>query len=79
MLIDNGGEGEGLQGLLVARVLLFISFRHSQKMYEAALVDWFLPVMEQPDPLTGMWIVAPEEDRWGQHIHAVVSLDACYN
>ena len=46
-----------------------------QKTYKAALVDWFLQVMEQPDNLTGMWIVAPEEDRWGQHIHAVVSLD----
>ena len=46
-----------------------------QKTYKAALVDWFLQVTEQPDNLTGMWIVAPEEDRWGQRIHAVVSLD----
>ena len=34
-----------------------------------------LQVTEQPDVLTGMWIVAPEEDRWGQCIHAVVLLD----
>ena len=57
-------------------MLLFISFHHSQKTYEAALVDWFLSVMEQPDPLTGMWIVVPEEDCQGQCIHTVVSLDA---
>ena len=40
-----------------------------------ALVDWFLWVMEQPSILTGMWIVTPEEDCWGQCMHAVVLLD----
>ena len=40
-----------------------------------ALVDWFLRVMEQPGVLTGMWIVTPEEDCWGQCMHAVVSLN----
>ena len=40
-----------------------------------ALVDWFLQVMEQPGILTGMWIVTPEEDCWGQCMCAVVSLD----
>ena len=76
VFIENGGgEGDGFRGLLVARVLLLFSFRHMQKTYKAALVDWFLRVTEQPDNLTGMWIVAPEEDHRGQHIHAVVLLD----
>ena len=39
-----------------------------------ALLDWFLWVMKQP-VLTGMWIVAPEEDCWDQYMHAVVLLD----
>ena len=77
MFINKGeGEGEGLQGLLVAQVLLLFSFHHMQKTYKAALVDWFLPVMEQPDVLTGMWMVAPEEDHQGQRMCAVVLLDA---
>jgi hypothetical protein len=46
-----------------------------QKTYEAALVDWYLRVTEQPDVLTGMWIVVPEQDHRGQHIRTVVSLD----
>ena len=76
VFIENGGgEGDSFQGLLVTQVLLLFSFRHMQKTYKAVLVDWFLWVTEQSDNLTGMWIVAFEENCQGQHIHTVVSLD----
>ncbi|KAJ7692006.1 hypothetical protein B0H16DRAFT_1222483, partial [Mycena metata] len=28
--------------------------------YQCALVHWFIPVGDAPDPDTGMWVVEPE-------------------
>lgn len=51
-----------IHGMLVARVLLFFSF-HDPKLCEdipCALVNWFIPAAEEPDPSTGMWVLKPE-------------------
>ncbi|KAJ7572018.1 hypothetical protein C8J56DRAFT_809850 [Mycena floridula] len=52
----------GMLGMLVARVLLFFSFYDSYRSEEVlcALVTWFIPKDDAPDPETGMWVVAPE-------------------
>ncbi|KAI0289302.1 hypothetical protein BC826DRAFT_1092819 [Russula brevipes] len=55
-------ETQVLGGMLVARVLLFFSF-YDPKLHEefpCALVNWFLPETEAPDPSTGMWVLKPE-------------------
>lgn len=76
VFVENGGaEGEGLRGLLVARVQLLFSFVHDRKIYNCVLVNWYLPVGDEPDITTGMWIVAPEVDRQDRRIRAVISLD----
>jgi hypothetical protein len=56
-------EGEyAMGGLLVARVLLFFSFYDPvlQKYIPCALINWFVPKSDKPDPNTGMWVFEPE-------------------
>ena len=76
VFVENGGaEGEGLCGLLVARVCLLFLFPYKLKKYWCILVEWFLLVADEPDDVTGMWIVAPEEDQQGHRVRAVIGLD----
>lgn len=49
----------GFRGLHAAQVLLFFSFFYRGELYPCALVQWFVPVGDQPCPDTGMWIVEP--------------------
>ena len=77
MFVEGGGiDGNGFGGLLAAQVRLLFAFGHCGKMYECALVGWYLPVRNVPDETTGMWIVAPEMDQQGWRVHAMISLDA---
>ena len=51
-----------MNGMLVVRVLLFFLY-HDPKLHKefpCALVNWFVPVLEEPDHVTGMWVVKPE-------------------
>ncbi|KAJ6490015.1 hypothetical protein C8R45DRAFT_1138948, partial [Mycena sanguinolenta] len=57
-LIDIGGPV--MKGLVIGRVLLFLSFVFGDQEYQCALVHWFVPVGDAPDPDTGMWVVEPE-------------------
>lgn len=52
----------GMHGMLVARVLMFFSYYDSylDSTIPCALVNWFIPNTEEPDDITGMWVVHPE-------------------
>ncbi|KAJ3551631.1 hypothetical protein NM688_g4593 [Phlebia brevispora] len=65
----------GFRGLHAARVRLFFSFQSQGVSYPCALVQWFTPVGEEPDPLTGMWIVEPDTDVGGSRLYGVIHLD----
>ncbi|KAG1792118.1 uncharacterized protein BJ212DRAFT_1451172 [Suillus subaureus] len=47
----SGIDAEGMQGLEVARVICFFSFKHNW--------EWFEKIGDCPDEDTGMWMVAP--------------------
>ena len=77
VFVKGGGiDWNGFGGLLVAWVRLLFAFGHRGKMYECALVGWYLLVGNVLDEATGMWIVAPEMDQQGWWVRAVISLDA---
>ena len=77
VFVAKGGmDTEGFRSLLVGRVHLFFSCVHTGHLYSCTLVDWFVPIAEEPDKLTGMWIVAPEVDNDGRCIQSVISLDS---
>jgi hypothetical protein len=55
-------ERSVMNGMLVARVFLFFLFHDPklQKEIPCVLVNWFVPVSQEPDHVTGMWVVKPE-------------------
>jgi hypothetical protein len=55
ILVQTGPADSFMGGLKVARVLRFVSFSFLDVEYHAALVEWFEPIGNQPDQLTGMW------------------------
>ena len=47
---------KGMEGMEIARVLLFFSFHYHQKDFSCALINWFVHD-EEPDADMGMWTV----------------------
>ncbi len=52
-----------------------MSFSCNNIEYPCALVRWFLPVGDEPDDLTGMWVVEPDYTADGSSLYGVVHLD----
>jgi hypothetical protein len=65
----------GMRGLTIARVRLFLSFRHRDTTYPCALIHWYSHVGDKPDENTGMWIVAPEFCDDGTPFEGIVHID----
>ena len=60
VLVETNANALGFLGLHVARVQLFFSFEYAGETFECALVHWFEKVANEPDELTGMWVVKKE-------------------
>ena len=70
----------GFRSLYAARVRLFISFKFESKPYECAVVQWYVPVGEEPDEDTGMWVVQPEfNDDGVSRPYEVIHVDTIYH
>lgn len=74
VLVQNDEPDAPMGEMLVGRVKAFLAFSHETIRYPCALVEWFIPQGNAPDPLTGMWIVKPEL-RGGAKTIAIVHLD----
>ncbi|KAJ6461298.1 hypothetical protein DFH09DRAFT_1242982 [Mycena vulgaris] len=75
VFIETDSERPGMEGMVIGRVLLFFSFTNAPKTYSCALVHWFSPHGDRPDPDTGMWVVTPEMEDAGVKSLAIVNLD----
>ncbi|KAJ6472268.1 hypothetical protein DFH09DRAFT_1475959 [Mycena vulgaris] len=75
VFIETDSERPGMEGMVIGRVLLFFSFTNAPKTYSCALVHWFSPHGDGPDPDTGMWVVTPEMEDAGVKSLAIVNLD----
>ncbi|KAF7310320.1 hypothetical protein MIND_00406100 [Mycena indigotica] len=60
VLVVHDRDAPGMQGMHVARVRLFFSFKTGGTLYPCALVHWFSLHGDEPDGDTGMWIVTPD-------------------
>ncbi|KAI0072973.1 hypothetical protein K474DRAFT_1723729, partial [Panus rudis PR-1116 ss-1] len=76
VFVSSDSVQEGFRGLMVARVRLFFSFAVEGQTHSCALVDWFSHYGNEPDDLTGMWIVTPDFNGDGTRTRGVISLDA---
>ena len=76
VFIDMGNpENVGMRGLVVARVYLFFRLSHEGKDYPCALVNWF-STDDEPDPISGLWVVKPESTRQGKRHMSVIHIDS---
>ncbi|KDQ56151.1 hypothetical protein JAAARDRAFT_195354 [Jaapia argillacea MUCL 33604] len=75
ILIKMDPNFDDMRGMLVGRVLRFLSFVHEKVRYPCALIEWFLKEGEESDSLTGMWVVKPEVIS-GHRTVGIVHLDS---
>ncbi|KAF8184554.1 hypothetical protein K438DRAFT_2160896, partial [Mycena galopus ATCC 62051] len=75
VFVETDSERPGMEGMVIGRVLLFFSFTAATGVeYSCALIHWFSPHGNAPDPDTGMWVVTPEMEA-GEKSLAIVTLD----
>ncbi|KAI0706396.1 hypothetical protein C8Q76DRAFT_771056 [Earliella scabrosa] len=75
VLVRTEDEALGMLGMTVARVRMFVSFVYDYTRHEGALVEWFTLDGDQPDPVTGMWVVKPEVYH-GQQSTSIIPLSS---
>jgi hypothetical protein len=68
-------DAPGFKSLLVARVLLFFSFKYNDVCHPCALIHWFSTLGDNPDDETGMWVVQPDYLAHREPFLAVIHLD----
>lgn len=78
VFVNINPELDGIEGLEVARVKCFFSFKFNWVMYPCALVQWFDKVGDHADEDTGMWIVRPSTRDDGTPNLAVIHLETVY-
>lgn len=75
VLVQLDPDGIGMHGMTVARVRAFLSFVHGVTRYQCALVEWFELDGDEPDPLTGMWVVKPESEL-GRRVVGIIPISS---
>jgi hypothetical protein len=78
IFVERRAEIGGFRGLDVVRVLAFMSFVHDDVRFPCALVQWFSHVSQEPDELTGMWVVRTDQSPDGQPVISVIHTDSIF-
>ena len=58
------------------RLLALFSFVWKEESYPCALVRWFTYVADEPDEVTGMWVVRPDYNADGSPAIGIIHLDS---
>ncbi|KAJ7254999.1 hypothetical protein B0H12DRAFT_1016654 [Mycena haematopus] len=75
VFVEGDPDLPGFRGLLAARVLLFMSFKHLGITYPCALVTWFSAIGDEPCRDVGMWMVEPDVDGRGRRMLDIIHVD----
>ncbi|KAI0287323.1 hypothetical protein BC826DRAFT_917322, partial [Russula brevipes] len=75
VFVEYDTKFNGMRGLEVVRVLAFMSFVSDDIVYPCALVQWFTHLSEEPDELTGMWMVQADRFADGSPVISVIHTD----
>ncbi|KAF8835493.1 hypothetical protein BDN67DRAFT_992432 [Paxillus ammoniavirescens] len=77
IFVSTDSTQEGMLGMDMARIYLFISFTHTDgQSFACTLVHWFDHIADVPDELTGMWMVSPSFLNDGSHHFAVIHVNS---
>ena len=58
--VSTDNTKEGMLSMDIARVYCFFSLTYTDRQtFSCALVRWFDLIADEPDDLTGMWMIAP--------------------
>ena len=77
MFASTDDTVEGMLSMEVARVLSFFSFVYTNgHNYSCALIHWFDRIADEPDEVTGMWMVRPSFLEDGSKNLAVIHIDS---
>lgn len=76
ILVAQDPSLPGLAGMYIAQVILFFSFDYRDyHHFPCALVKWFT-ILENPCPVTGMWMVQPEYDDDHERVISVIHVES---
>ncbi|KAF8415957.1 hypothetical protein L210DRAFT_3616358 [Boletus edulis BED1] len=75
--VSTDDTKNGMLGMDITCVYCFFSFTHTNgQIFPCALVHWFDRVIDEPDELTGMWMVSPSFLEDGSHNLGVIHVDS---
>lgn len=74
--VEQEPDLEGFRGLFAARVKLLFRFKYQEVWFPCMLVEWFSTVGNEPDELTGMWVVEPDYAGNGRRSCSVIHVDS---
>ena len=75
VFVNTDSDAEGMCGLDVGRVRLFLSFRFRGKFYPYTLVHWYSRIGDNIDGDTGMWMVHQDHNAEGSPSATILHLD----
>ncbi|OCH83537.1 hypothetical protein OBBRIDRAFT_742987, partial [Obba rivulosa] len=73
--VNTDPDADGMLGLDVARVRLFMSFKFDGIRYPCALIHWYERLADAPDDVTGLWVVERQYANDGSPILGIIHLD----
>lgn len=76
VLVATDTTSSGFSSMQVARVRILLSITHLNTVIPCALVDWFVPEGDSPDPVTGMWIIKPQYTTNNRRSSSIIHLDS---
>ncbi|KAG1888701.1 hypothetical protein F4604DRAFT_1877237 [Suillus subluteus] len=79
IFINIGSSTEGIQGLEVARVHAFFSFKYGGEIFPCAIVRWFDVIGDSPDEDTGTWMVRPAYGANRAPLHSIIHVETIYH
>ncbi|KAF8431063.1 hypothetical protein L210DRAFT_3614552 [Boletus edulis BED1] len=78
VFVGTDPDADGMYGYEIARVYCFFSFIYKGITYPCAVIRWYDKVGEEPDELTGMWIVRPATLPNHKPNYAIIHIDSIY-
>ncbi|KAH9913279.1 hypothetical protein B0H21DRAFT_704034, partial [Amylocystis lapponica] len=75
VLISTDPSRAGMCGMAVVRVVSIFAFTYDDVYYPCALVEWFELESEQPDAVTGLYVVKPDITD-GERVVTLIHLDS---